>query len=151
MKQESNLKVIKNQFEQTAEEINNQEQFLSTNWLKQNTFNEEKIKNKVNKEPENNDLQSAWLVRQNLLNIQSQYGTQVAALERLVKNLKTEVKNLDSRHTAIEESIEKLVVTINIFDNKNIFAWKHGNVNGIINVNDKNKVQFIIEKSLWRN
>lgn len=108
MKQESNLKVIKNQFEQTAEEINNQEQFLSTNWLKQNTFNEEKIKNKVNKEPENNDLQSAWLVRQNLLNIQSQYGTQVAALERLVKNLKTEVKNLDSRHTAIEESIEKL-------------------------------------------
>ena len=49
MKQESNLKVIKNQFEQTAEEINNQEQFLSTNWLKQNTFNEEKIKNKVNK------------------------------------------------------------------------------------------------------
>ena len=108
MKQESNLKIIKNQFEQTAEEINNQEQFLSTNWLKQNTFNEEKIKNKVNKEPENNDLQSAWLVRQNLLNIQSQYGTQVAALERLVKNLKTEVKNLDSRHTAIEESIEKL-------------------------------------------
>ena len=42
-----------------------------------------------------------------------------------------------------EESIEKLVVTINIFDNKNIFAWKHGNVNGIINVNDKNKVQFV--------